>query len=177
VLNLAGLVESPLLIGTALAATSLGLLVPILKDADAVVRPVGQLTIGGASAGEISTVLLLSLFFSEHASGPASRVLLLLGLTCLTALIAVTSIRAGRTMWLPEAVMNLADTSTQVRGPPLRAPRTGPWRGPPSGRTPRQFGDVFAAALARPQHDAGPQGHIRRHVPIRRQRPQFLCLF
>ncbi|MER6421168.1 hypothetical protein [Streptomyces sp. NPDC001137] len=50
-------------------ATSLGLLVPILEDAGAVDRPVGQLTIGGGSAGEISAVVLLSLFFSEHASG------------------------------------------------------------------------------------------------------------
>ncbi|MGW0818326.1 cation:proton antiporter [Streptomyces viridiviolaceus] len=115
VLDLAGLVESPLLIGTALVATSLGLLVPILKDADAIDRPVGQLTIGGASAGEISAVLLLSLFFSEHASGPGSRLLLLLGLACLTALIAATSIRAGRSMWLSRAVVNLADTSAQVR--------------------------------------------------------------
>ncbi|GHB76502.1 sodium:proton antiporter [Streptomyces viridiviolaceus] len=115
VLGLAGLVESPLLIGTALVATSLGLLVPILKDADAIDRPVGQLTIGGASAGEISAVLLLSLFFSEHASGPGSRLLLLLGLACLTALIAATSIRAGRSMWLSRAVVNLADTSAQVR--------------------------------------------------------------
>ncbi|MBD0420273.1 cation:proton antiporter [Streptomyces sp. TRM S81-3] len=115
VLDLAGLVESPLLIGTALVATSLGLLVPILKDADATDRPVGQLIIGGASAGEISAVLLLSLFFSEHASGPGSRLLLLLGLACLTALIAATSIRAGRSMWLSRAVVNLADTSAQVR--------------------------------------------------------------
>ncbi|MFD7227921.1 cation:proton antiporter [Streptomyces sp. NPDC059881] len=115
VLDVAGLVESPLLIGTALVATSLGLLVPILKDADAVDRPVGQLTIGGASAGEISAVVLLSLFFSEHASSPASGVLLLLGLALLVALIVVTSVRAGRSMWLSRAVVNLADTSAQVR--------------------------------------------------------------
>ncbi|MCX4514364.1 cation:proton antiporter [Streptomyces sp. NBC_01619] len=115
VLDIAGLVESPLLIGTALVATSLGLLVPILKDADAVDRPVGQLTIGGASAGEISAVVLLSLFFSEHASSPASGVLLLLGLALLVALIVVTSVRAGRSMWLSRAVVNLADTSAQVR--------------------------------------------------------------
>ncbi|MER5687995.1 cation:proton antiporter [Streptomyces sp. NPDC002205] len=115
VLDIAGLVESPLLISTALVATSLGLLVPILKDADAVDRPVGQLTIGGASAGEVSAVVLLSLFFSEHSSGPASRLLLLLSLACLVALIVVTSIRAGRSMWLSRAVMNLADTSAQVR--------------------------------------------------------------
>ncbi|MFF4230968.1 cation:proton antiporter [Streptomyces sp. NPDC001820] len=115
VLYVAGLVESPLLIGTALVATSLGLLVPILKDADAVDRPVGQLTIGGGSAGELTAVVLLSLFFSEHASGPASRLLLLLSLACLVALIVVASIRAGRSMWLSQAVVNLADTSAQVR--------------------------------------------------------------
>ncbi|RZB18894.1 cation:proton antiporter [Streptomyces sp. F001] len=114
-LHIAGLVESPLLIGTALVATSLGLLVPILKDADAVDRPVGQLTIGGGSAGEISAVVLLSLFFSEHASGPASRLLLLLGLACLVALVMVASMRAGRSMWLSGAVVKLADTSAQVR--------------------------------------------------------------
>ncbi|AOR36747.1 hypothetical protein BFF78_41945 [Streptomyces fodineus] len=114
-LHIAGLFESPLLLGTALVATSVGLLVPILEDAGAVDRPVGQLTIGGGSAGEISAVVLLSLFFSEHASGPASRLLLLLGLACLMVLIVVASIRAGRSMWLSQTVMNLADTSTQVR--------------------------------------------------------------
>ncbi|MBZ4020412.1 cation:proton antiporter [Streptomyces purpurogeneiscleroticus] len=114
-LDFAGLVESPLLIGTALVATSLGLLVPILKDADAVDRPVGQLIIGGASAGEISAVVLLSLFFSEHSSGPASRLLLLLGLACLVTLIVVASMRAGRSMWLSQAVVHLADTSAQIR--------------------------------------------------------------
>ncbi|MGP3952847.1 cation:proton antiporter [Streptomyces sp. 7N604] len=114
-LYMAGLVESPLLIGIALVATSLGLLVPILEDADAVDRPVGQLTIGGGSAGEISAVVLLSLFFSEHASGPASRLLLLLSLACLVALIVVASIRAGRSMWLSRTVVNLADTSAQIR--------------------------------------------------------------
>ncbi|MFI6737081.1 cation:proton antiporter [Nonomuraea sp. NPDC050451] len=111
----AGLVESPLLIGTALVATSLGLLVPILKDAGAIDRPVGQVTIGGASAGEISAVVLLSLFFSEHSSGPGSRLLLLLSLIGLAVLIVLASMQAGRSMWLSRAVEMLADTSAQVR--------------------------------------------------------------
>lgn len=49
-LNVIGLVESPLLVGIALVATSLGLLVPILKDAGTVGRPVGQLTIGAGTS-------------------------------------------------------------------------------------------------------------------------------
>ncbi|MGW1545195.1 cation:proton antiporter [Streptomyces sp. NPDC002309] len=114
-LDIAGLVESPLLIGTALVATSLGLLAPILKDADAMARPVGQLTFCGASAGEISAVVLLSLFFSEHASSTGSRVLLLVCLACLTALVVVTSKRAGRSLWLSRTLVSLADTSAQIR--------------------------------------------------------------
>ncbi|SDN61315.1 cation:proton antiporter [Streptomyces wuyuanensis] len=114
-LHTAGLVESPLLIGTALVATSLGLLVPILKDADAVDRPVGRLTIGGASAGDICAVLLLSLFFSEHSSTPAARLLLLLGLACLAVLVVVVAVGAGRSMAVSRTVMTMADTSAQVR--------------------------------------------------------------
>ncbi|MEV4172722.1 cation:proton antiporter [Nonomuraea sp. NPDC049709] len=114
-LRVAGLAESPLLVGTALVATSLGLLVPILKDVGAIDRPVGQLTIGGASAGEISAVVLLSLFFSEHSSGPGAKLLLLLSLAGLAMLIVLASMRAGRSMWLSRAVEMLADTSAQVR--------------------------------------------------------------
>ncbi|MGP4102266.1 cation:proton antiporter [Nonomuraea sp. KM90] len=114
-LGVAGLVESPLLVGTALVATSLGLLVPILKDVGAIDRPVGQLTIGGASAGETSAVVLLSLFFSEHSSSPGAKLLLLLSLAGLAVLIVLASMRAGRSMWLSRAVEMLADTSAQVR--------------------------------------------------------------
>ncbi|WP_206061350.1 cation:proton antiporter [Nonomuraea basaltis] len=114
-LHLAGLAESPVLIGTALVATSLGLLVPILKDVGAIDRPVGRLTIGGASAGEISAVVLLSLFFSEHSPGLGSKVLLLLSLAGLAVLIVVASMQAGRSMSLSRAVEKLADTSAQVR--------------------------------------------------------------
>src|SRR5262245_51105824 len=45
------------LIPITLAATSLGLVAPILKDAGAVDRSVGQLTIAGASLGEVSAVV------------------------------------------------------------------------------------------------------------------------
>ncbi|MER7814650.1 cation:proton antiporter [Streptomyces sp. NPDC096153] len=114
-LHTVGLVESPLLIGTVLVATSLGLLVPILKDAGAVDRPVGLLTIGGASAADICAVLLLSLFFSEHASSPAARLLLLVGLACLAVLVVVVAVGAGRSMAVSRTVVTMADTSAQLR--------------------------------------------------------------
>src|SRR3954447_2674583 len=77
ILHAVGIAQSPLLIGVALIATSLGLIVPVLKDAGAAERPVGQLAIAGASTGEVSAVVLLSLFFSERGGAVGGRLLLL----------------------------------------------------------------------------------------------------
>ena len=54
VLHAAGIVESPLLVGIILLATSLGVIIPILNDAGVADRPVGQFAIAGASLGELS---------------------------------------------------------------------------------------------------------------------------
>jgi len=69
VLYAAGVAESPLLVGIILMATSLGLIIPIPEDAGVADHPVGQFAIAGASLGELTPVVLLSLFFS----GPHDR--------------------------------------------------------------------------------------------------------
>jgi Kef-type K+ transport system membrane component KefB len=61
-LHTSGLVKSPLLIGIALSATSLGIVIPVLKDAGQVGTPFGQLVVAGASIAELATIVLLSLF-------------------------------------------------------------------------------------------------------------------
>ncbi|WP_406834984.1 cation:proton antiporter [Streptomyces sp. AHU1] len=114
-MHIAGLVENPLLIGTALMATALGLLVPILKDSGAIDQPVGQLTIGGASSGEVGAVILLSLLFTERSSGAGSKILLLLALAGISALIVAASVRIGQWAWLTGTLDRLADTSAQIR--------------------------------------------------------------
>jgi Kef-type K+ transport system membrane component KefB len=114
-LYVAGLVESALLIGITLVATSVGLVVPILKDAGVVDRPVGQLTIAGASLGEVSAVVLLSLFFSEESTGPGARLVLLLGLVALVALVVLATMHAEHWMRVGQVVSTLADTSAQLR--------------------------------------------------------------
>src|SRR4051794_893227 len=115
VLHATGVVESPLLIGIILIATSLGLIIPILKDAGASERPVGQFAIAGASLGEVSAVVLLSLFFSEHSSGLGSKLLLLVLLAVLVALVVVLTTRAGHSMRISWVINRLADTSAQIR--------------------------------------------------------------
>src|SRR3954471_22266982 len=115
VLHAVGLALSPLLIGIALIATSLGLIVPVLKDAGVADRSVGQLTIAGASTGEVSAVVLLSLFFSERGGALGGR-LVLLGLLVLVAAVAVLLVmRAERSSTISGLVERLADTTAQIR--------------------------------------------------------------
>jgi predicted Kef-type K+ transport protein len=53
-LSAGGLVKSPLLVAIVLSATSLGIVIPVLKDADQVSTQFGQLVVAGASIAEIS---------------------------------------------------------------------------------------------------------------------------
>jgi Kef-type K+ transport system membrane component KefB len=56
VLHAVGVIESPLLVGIILIATSLGMIIPILKDAGVDERAVGQFAIAGASLGEVCSL-------------------------------------------------------------------------------------------------------------------------
>lgn len=115
VLHAVGLAQSALLVGIALMATSLGLIVPVLKDAGVADLTVGQLTIAGASTGEVTSVVLLSLFFSERGGALGGR-LLLLGLLVLVAAAAVWLVmRAERSSAISTLVARLADTTAQIR--------------------------------------------------------------
>jgi Kef-type K+ transport system membrane component KefB len=115
VLHAAGVVESPLLLGIILLATSLGLIVPILEDAGVADRPVGQFAIAGASLGELSPVVLLSLFFSGRATAIGPKLLLLSLLGVLVVLVVIGTLRIERSMWITRMINKLADTSAQVR--------------------------------------------------------------
>lgn len=110
-----GLVENPVLVGVALMATSLGLVVPLMKDAGVLTQPFGQLVIAGASTGEVVSVVLLSLLFSER-SGPVAGRLLLFGLLALVAgLGTVAALRAERSVRVGALIAALADTTAQIR--------------------------------------------------------------
>src|SRR6266542_3019839 len=61
----AGWVSQPLLLAIALSATSLGLVVPVLKDAGQLHSEVGQSALAAASIADFAAIVLLSLFFSS----------------------------------------------------------------------------------------------------------------
>jgi Kef-type K+ transport system membrane component KefB len=114
-LHAGGLVKSPLLIGIALSATSLGIVIPVLKDAGQVDTPFGQLVVAGASIAEIATIVLLSLFFSGEAGGLGVK-LVLLGLFGLFVLaVGVAVLGAEQSMRISSAFLRLQDTTAEIR--------------------------------------------------------------
>jgi len=115
VLHAAGVAGSPLLVGIILLATPLGLITPILEDAGVADRPVGQFAIAGASLGELSPVVLLSLFFSGRTTAIGFRLLLLSLLGVLVVLVVIGTLRIERSMWITRMINRLADTSAQIR--------------------------------------------------------------
>jgi Kef-type K+ transport system membrane component KefB len=110
-----GWVGSPLFLAIALAATSLGLVVPVLKDAGAADQPLGQLTIAGATIADFGAVILLSLFFSESEGGAASKLIAIGMFAAVIIAVAVALTRAGRSMRLDMVLVRLQDTTAEIR--------------------------------------------------------------
>lgn len=111
----AGWIDSPLFLAIVLSATSLGLVVPVLKDAGAAERPLGQLTIAGATVADFAAVILLTLFFSESEGGTASKLVAVGLFAAVVAAVAVALARAGRSMRLDAVLVRLQDTTAEIR--------------------------------------------------------------
>jgi Kef-type K+ transport system membrane component KefB len=113
-LKLANLGESPLFLAIVLSATSLGLVIPLLKDAGQTTSEFGQLTIGASSVADFGAVILLSLFFSQRASAGATLVLLL-SFVLLVTVIGLAVARAGRSMRIANVLLEQQDTTAELR--------------------------------------------------------------
>src|SRR4051794_33607365 len=113
-LHAGGLVQTPLLVAIILCATSLGVLVPVLKDTGEIGSPFGQLIIAAASIADFGAIILLTLFFSGE--GGTGSTLLLLGSLFLLAAVVVLVLRgAGRSMRISSELVRLQDTTAQIR--------------------------------------------------------------
>ncbi|HWD81981.1 MAG TPA: cation:proton antiporter [Kribbella sp.] len=114
-LSAVGWVHSALLLAVTLSATSLGLVVPVLKDARQAEGTVGQFTIAAASVADFAAVLVLSLVFSTEG-GSAGERLVMVGL--FAVLVAVTGIAvatAGRSQRIGGVLLRLQDTTAEIR--------------------------------------------------------------
>jgi Kef-type K+ transport system membrane component KefB len=113
-LRAGGLVDTPLLTAVILCATSLGVLVPVLKDAGEIASPFGQLIIAAASIADFGAIILLSLLFSGEG-GTGSTVLLLGSILALAAVVFLVVRGAERSMRIRSDLLRLQDTTAQIR--------------------------------------------------------------
>jgi Kef-type K+ transport system membrane component KefB len=110
-----GWASAPLLIAITLSATSLGLVVPVLKDAHQSGSTVGQTTIAAATVADFAAIVLLSLFFSASGGSTAGKVALLGLFAALVALTAFVVLRAGMSSRLGDVLLRLQDTTAEIR--------------------------------------------------------------
>lgn len=114
-LDVLGWVGSPVLVAVALSATSLGLVVPVLKDAGRLDGSLGLTVVASASVADFAAIVLLSLFFSTNESGTGTRVALLALFAALVALTAVAALTVSRSTRLAATVTRLQDTTAEIR--------------------------------------------------------------
>jgi Kef-type K+ transport system membrane component KefB len=114
-LHAAGQVQSAVLVGIILAATSLGLVAAVLKDAGETTSQFGLLVIAGSTIADFGAVILLSLLFSKESSGGGTKLILLGMFVLLIAAVGYAVARAGRSMRLTEVLNRLQDTTAQIR--------------------------------------------------------------
>jgi Kef-type K+ transport system membrane component KefB len=114
-LDASGVVHAPLLVAIMFSATGLGIVIAVLKDAQAVDSGFGQLVIAGSSIAEVGTIVLLTLFFSGESSSVGAKLVLfgLFGLLC--ACVALTVLGIEHSMRVMQALVRLQDTTAQIR--------------------------------------------------------------
>jgi len=110
-----GLASEPLLVAIILSSTSLGVVIPVLKDAGEIGGGFGQLVVAACSIADFGAIILLSLFFSREAKGAGEQLVLIGSFVLLVAAIGVAISGAERSRRLSGALRRLMDTTAQIR--------------------------------------------------------------
>ena len=114
-LSAAGIIDSPLLVAIILSATSLGIVIPVLKDQKQIGSNFGQLVIAGATIADFGAVILLSIFFSREGASTSSQLVLLGGFALAGLLVALALAGVEHSMRIRDTLVRLQDTTAQIR--------------------------------------------------------------
>ncbi len=96
-LSAAGIVLSWLFVGSALATTAIGTLIPILSDADELRTRFGTYLLGAGAMGEFGPVLLITLVFSTKSTG--ANLAILVAFVVLAVLAGILAVRSVGRAW------------------------------------------------------------------------------
>jgi Kef-type K+ transport system membrane component KefB len=99
-----------------LVATSLGVIVPVLKDSGNIGSNFGQLVIAAGSIADFGAIILLSLFFFGKGSTSTAGTLILLGVFgVVVGLVGLAIAGFEHSMSLSRVLRRLQDTTAQIR--------------------------------------------------------------
>ncbi len=103
------------ILALALTSTSLGVLVPVLRDARASTTGFGQTVLVTASVGEFASLALLTVLFSADPKSTPVQVVYVVGLAVAGVLATLLFRWWWRSPWFTERMDRLADTMAQLR--------------------------------------------------------------
>ena len=103
------------LLALCLVASTLGVLVPVLRDAEEITTEFGQLIVVSASVGEFGSLLLLTILFSAQPESTTVQVLYVLAMGA-AAVIAALALRGlWRTRWMGRTFADSDEDTSQLR--------------------------------------------------------------
>lgn len=110
-----GIVESPFLMGLILSTTSLGVVVPVLKERDLLSTDYGQLLLVAASLADFLILLLVTIFIAIRSVGLTLDLLLIpVLLLAFVVAVRITQLYSGRK--LPQRILKeLSSATAQIR--------------------------------------------------------------
>ena len=114
-LGLSGVILSPLFIAIALSATSVGIILPVLRDTGRLATAPGLYAIAGGSVAEFATIALLGVFFARGGSSAIGEIALMLVLGAFAVGLLLALRRAAS--WEPgrRILDRLDETTSQPR--------------------------------------------------------------
>ena len=122
-LHAAGVDSAPLLVAVALCSTSVGIVVPVLRDTHNLHSDVGTLVVAGGGIAEFASIALLGVLFAVPAESALEELLIVaIGLVVLALFVGVIVLigwalrRAAA--WSPARASRRASTSPRRRSAP-----------------------------------------------------------
>lgn len=97
-----------------LSATSLGVIIPVLKDAGEIESQFGQLVVAAGTIADFGAIILLSVLFAGKG-GTGATLLLIASLFARAGVVFVVVRGAERSMRISADLLRLQDTTAQIR--------------------------------------------------------------
>jgi Kef-type K+ transport system membrane component KefB/Trk K+ transport system NAD-binding subunit len=111
----AGMVQSPLLMALILSTTSLGVVVPVLKEKGILTGRYGQAMLVSASISDFATLLLLTVVIAFNRRGLTLDLLLIPALLAIFGILARLSQQISSDSWLIRLLNELSSATAQLR--------------------------------------------------------------